>query len=85
MTFKTTLKRLAHGKLSEPAYTMYHILIWVRYGLLQLYWFLIGAKRAKRDDKKMLAYIRIYEANKIKLNRLDIKAELRKVFKDERD
>ncbi len=48
-------------------------------------WFLIGAMRAKRDDKKMLAYIRIYEANKIKLNRLDIKAELRKVFKDERD
>lgn len=48
-------------------------------------WFLIGAMRSKRDDKRMLAYIRIYEANKIKLNRLDIKAELRKVFKDERD
>ncbi len=48
-------------------------------------WFLIGAMKAKRDDKKMIAYIRIYEANKIKLSRLDIKAELRKVFKDERD
>lgn len=48
-------------------------------------WFIIGAKRSKRDDKRMLAYVRIYESNKIKLNRLDVKAELRKVFKDERE
>ncbi len=48
-------------------------------------WFLIGAKRSKRDDKRMLAYIRIYESNKMKLNRLEIKNELRRVFKDERD
>ena len=46
-------------------------------------WFLIGAMRSKRDDRRMLAYIRIYEANKMKLNRLPVKAELRKVFKDE--
>lgn len=46
-------------------------------------WFLIGAVRSKRDDKKMLSYMRIYEANKMKLSRLDIKNELRNVFKDE--
>ena len=46
-------------------------------------WFLIGAKRSARDDKKMLAYIRIYNANKLKLNRLQVKSALRKVFKDE--
>lgn len=46
-------------------------------------WFLIGAMRSKRDDKKMLSYIRIYEANKMRFNRLDIKNELRNVFKDE--
>lgn len=46
-------------------------------------WFLIGAMRSKRDDKRMLAYMRIYEANKMRFNRLDIKNELRNVFKDE--
>lgn len=46
-------------------------------------WFLIGAKRCRRDDKKQLAFIRIYEANKMKLSRLPIKDELRKTFKDE--
>ncbi|MCH5211690.1 MAG: hypothetical protein J1G06_01610 [Oscillospiraceae bacterium] len=46
-------------------------------------WFLIGANRARRDDKKMLAYIRIYNANKVKLNRLQVKSALRKVFKDD--
>lgn len=46
-------------------------------------WFLIGAKRSKRDDKKMLAYIRIYSANKLKLNKLPVKSELRKIFRDE--
>ena len=46
-------------------------------------WFLIGAMRSKRDDKKMLSYIRIYEANRMRFSRLDIKNELRKVFKDE--
>lgn len=45
-------------------------------------WFLIGAMRSKRDDKKMLSYMRIYEANKLRLNRLKIKNELREVFKD---
>lgn len=48
-------------------------------------WFLIGASRSKRDDKKMLAYIRIYEQNKMKLSRLQIKDELRRVFRDERN
>ena len=47
------------------------------------YWFLIGSQRSRRDDKKMIAYIRIYETNKMKLNRLPIKEELRKAFKDE--
>lgn len=46
-------------------------------------WFLIGAMRSKRDDKKMLSYIHVYEANKMKLNRLEIKNELRKVFRVE--
>ena len=46
-------------------------------------WFMIGAMRSKRDDKRMLSYIRIYEANKMRLTRLDIKNELRNVFKDE--
>ncbi len=46
-------------------------------------WFLIGAMRSKRDDKKMLSYMRIYEANKMRFNRLSIKNELRNVFKDE--
>lgn len=46
-------------------------------------WFLIGARRSRRDDKKMLAYIRIYEANKMKLSRLPIKDALRKAFRDE--
>ena len=46
-------------------------------------WFLIGAMRSKRDDKKMLSYIRIYEANKMRLSRYSIKNELRNIFKDE--
>lgn len=46
-------------------------------------WFLIGAKRCRRDDKKQLAFIRIYQANKMKLSRLPIKDELRKTFRDE--
>lgn len=46
-------------------------------------WFLIGAKKARRNDKKMLAYMRIYEANKWQLNKLPVKNALRKIFKDE--
>ena len=46
-------------------------------------WFLIGAQRARRNDKVMLTYSRIYESNKLKLNRLQVKSSLRKVFKDE--
>ncbi len=46
-------------------------------------WFLIGAKRCKRDDKKQLAYIHVYNASKMKLNRLKIKNELRKTFKED--
>ncbi len=46
-------------------------------------WFLIGAKHCKRDDKKQLAYIRVYNASKMKLNRLPIKNELRKTFKED--
>ncbi len=46
-------------------------------------WFLIGAIRNKRDDRKMLQYIRIYETNKMKLSRFDIKDELRGVFRDQ--
>ena len=46
-------------------------------------WFYIGVMRSKRDDKKMLSYIRIYQANKFRLNRLPIKTELRNIFKDE--
>lgn len=45
-------------------------------------WFLIGCLRCKRDDKKQLAYIRVYNAEKMKLNRLPIKSRLRKAFKD---
>lgn len=48
-------------------------------------WFLIGAKRSKRDDKKMLSYIRVYEACKMKLNKLNVKNELRRVFRDEKE
>lgn len=47
-------------------------------------WFLIGAMRSGRDDKKMMSYMRIYEANKVKLNRYKIKSELHRVFKDEK-
>ena len=46
-------------------------------------WFLIGAKKARRNDKRMLAYVRIYEANKWQLNKLPVKNALRKIFKDE--
>lgn len=46
-------------------------------------WFLLGAMRSKRDDKKMLSYMRIYDANKMRFSRLSIKNELRNVFKDE--
>ncbi len=46
-------------------------------------WFYIGVMRAKRDDKKLLSYIRVYQANKLRLNRLPIKTELRNIFKDE--
>ena len=46
-------------------------------------WFLMGAQRRRRDDKKMLIYTRIYNANKINLNRLQVKSTLRKVFKDD--
>ncbi|MDD6762784.1 MAG: hypothetical protein PUD92_03975 [Clostridiales bacterium] len=46
-------------------------------------WFLIGAGRCRRDDKKQLAFIRVYEANKMKLSRLPIKEKLRKTFRDE--
>ena len=46
-------------------------------------WFIIGFKRCRRDDRKMLAYIRIYTANKMKLSRLPMKGALRAAFKDE--
>ncbi len=46
-------------------------------------WFIIGFKRCKRDDKKMLSYIRIYTANKMKLNRLPMKGALRAAFRNE--
>ena len=46
-------------------------------------WFLIGFKAAARDDKKMLSYMRIYEANKMKLMKLPIKSELREAFSKE--
>lgn len=48
-------------------------------------WFAIGAMRSKRDDKRMLSYIRVYEVSKMKLSKLPIKNELRRVFRDERD
>lgn len=48
------------------------------------YWFLMGAEKNRRDDKKQLAFIRVYENNKMKLQKLPIKPELRKHFKDER-
>ena len=48
-------------------------------------WFAIGAMRSKRDDKRMLSYIRVYEANNMKLSKLPIKNELRRVFRDERE
>ena len=46
-------------------------------------WFVIGAKRARRNDKRLLAYMRIYRANKFKLGRLKTTDELRKIFKDD--
>ena len=46
-------------------------------------WFVIGFKRCRRDDKKMLAYIRIYTANKMKLSRLPVKGALRAAFQNE--
>lgn len=48
------------------------------------HWFLIGAMRSSRDDKRMMSYLRIYEANKMKLNRYKIKSELHRVFRDEK-
>ena len=44
---------------------------------------MIGFKRCRRDDKKMLAYIRIYTANKMKLSRLPVKGALRAAFQNE--
>lgn len=46
-------------------------------------WFLIGAKRSRRNDSKLLAFMRVYDANKLRLNKLSIKNSLRKVFKDD--
>ncbi len=46
-------------------------------------WFIIGFKHCRRDDKKMLAYIRIYSSNKMKLSRLPVKGALRAAFQNE--
>ena len=46
-------------------------------------WFLIGFKRSKRDDKKLMAYTRVYSASKMKLNKLPIKNALRAAFQNE--
>lgn len=46
-------------------------------------WFLIGFKRSKRDDKKLIAYTRVYAASKMKLNKLPIKNALRAAFQNE--
>lgn len=43
-------------------------------------WFLIGFKRCRRDDGKMLTYTRIYEANKAKMSRLPVRKKLRAAF-----
>lgn len=45
-------------------------------------WFLIGYKRCKRDEDKLLAYTRVYNASKLKMSRVPAKKKMREAFGD---
>ena len=45
-------------------------------------WFLIGYNRCKRDDDKMLAYTRVYNASKQRMSRVPAKKKMRETFED---
>lgn len=45
-------------------------------------WFLIGYKRCKKDDDKMLTYTRVYNASKKKMSAVPAKKKIREAFQD---
>ncbi|MGN0106496.1 MAG: hypothetical protein ACI4A5_02210 [Hominilimicola sp.] len=45
-------------------------------------WFLIGYNRCKRDEDKMLAYTRVYNASKMRMSRVPAKKKIREAFQD---
>ena len=45
-------------------------------------WFLIGYKRCKKDDDKLLAYTRVYNASKMRMSRIPAKKKMREIFQD---
>ncbi len=45
-------------------------------------WFLIGYKRCKKDDDKMLTYTRVYGASKMKMSAVPAKKKIREAFQD---
>ena len=45
-------------------------------------WFLIGYKRCKKDEDKMLTYTRVYNASKMKMSAVPAKKKIREAFQD---
>lgn len=45
-------------------------------------WFLIGYDKCNRDEDKMLAYTRVYNASKMKMSKVSAKKRMREVFQD---
>ena len=45
-------------------------------------WFLIGYNKCKRDDDKLLAYTRVYNASKARMSRIPAKKKMRETFQD---
>ena len=45
-------------------------------------WFLIGYNRCKRDEDKMLAYTRVYNASKMRMSKIPAKKKMRETFQD---
>lgn len=45
-------------------------------------WFLIGYNKCNRDEDKMLAYTRVYNASKMKMSKVSAKKRMRETFQD---
>lgn len=45
-------------------------------------WFLIGYGKRRRDDDKMLTYMRVYSASKRRISRMSVNKRMRAAFKD---